>query len=61
MGFIYLIQNKINGKGYVGQTTWPIEKRWRQHIVDALGEDDKKKVRFITLWKNTVLIILILR
>lgn len=43
MGFIYLIRNKINGKGYIGQTTWPIEKRWRQHIVDALGEDDKKK------------------
>lgn len=35
MGFIYLIRNKINGKGYVGQTKRPIEKRWEEHIRDS--------------------------
>lgn len=30
-GFIYCVTNKISGKCYVGQTTRPIEFRWRQH------------------------------
>ncbi len=29
---IYLIRNVIDGKVYIGQTTQPVEKRWRQHI-----------------------------
>jgi group I intron endonuclease len=28
---IYKITNKINGKIYIGQTTKPIEERWRHH------------------------------
>lgn len=42
MGYIYKITNKVNGKGYVGQTTWPIQKRWNQHIADATGNNKKK-------------------
>jgi group I intron endonuclease len=29
--FIYKITNKINGKVYVGQTTWTVQKRWYCH------------------------------
>jgi len=29
---IYKITNKINGKCYVGQTTGPLNRRWRNHL-----------------------------
>lgn len=35
IGFIYLIENKINKKCYIGQTSNTIEKRWKQHCYDA--------------------------
>lgn len=31
MGYIYQIENKINGKLYVGMTTTPIKRRWSKH------------------------------
>ena len=30
---VYKITNQINGKIYVGQTSFSIEKRWREHVV----------------------------
>ena len=33
MGYIYVIENQINHKKYVGQTIDP-HKRWRKHRVD---------------------------
>jgi len=33
MGYIYLIRNTINGKGYVGQTAASIEQRFSEHVV----------------------------
>jgi group I intron endonuclease len=31
MGYIYMIKNKIDGKIYIGQTTRPIEERFKNH------------------------------
>ena len=31
MGTIYSIKNKLNGKEYIGQTRYPVEKRWGEH------------------------------
>lgn len=31
MGYIYKIQNLINGNVYIGQTVKPVEKRFQQH------------------------------
>lgn len=28
---VYLIRNKLNGKGYVGQTIRSLEQRWPEH------------------------------
>lgn len=35
-GIIYLIINKQNGHKYVGQTTKSMNKRWQEHISEAL-------------------------
>lgn len=36
VGTIYLIINKVNGHKYVGQTTQGMNKRWAQHIQEAM-------------------------
>lgn len=33
--YIYFILNKINGKYYVGQTAFSLEKRWEEHVRDS--------------------------
>ena len=35
MGYIYKVTNLINGKIYIGQTCYSIEKRIKQHISEA--------------------------
>ena len=35
MGYIYKIINDINTKIYIGQTTYSLEERWKQHIADS--------------------------
>ena len=35
-GVIYLIINKVNGHKYIGQTTQGMNKRWKQHIDQAM-------------------------
>lgn len=33
-GYIYIIANDVNEKVYIGQTIYPIEKRFKQHVRD---------------------------
>ena len=35
MSLIYKITNIINKKSYIGQTTYSIDKRWKEHIADS--------------------------
>ena len=39
-GIIYGSRNIVNGKWYIGQTTRGIEKRRRQHLIDARNNYD---------------------
>ena len=42
MGYIYKITNKINNKIYVGKTLQSVEKRFREHLIEAVRWADKK-------------------
>ncbi len=33
---VYLVKNKMNGKGYVGQTRRALNERWAEHVHNAL-------------------------
>lgn len=47
MGYIYKIQNLINGNVYIGQTVKPVEKRFQQHR----NNYDKPYFSQLTLYK----------
>jgi group I intron endonuclease len=51
-GIIYLIINKQNGHKYIGQTTQPMNKRWQQHIQEALRMSDKPLHRAMRKYGN---------
>jgi group I intron endonuclease len=53
MGLIYLAENKINGKCYVGKTTGPLAKRWRGHVYDAKYSKSKNRLFANALRKYT--------
>lgn len=40
VGFIYLIRNRINGKGYIGQTVKSVRKRFMEHLRAAANGSD---------------------
>lgn len=40
VGFIYLIRNRVNGKGYVGQTVKSVRKRFLEHLRAAANGSD---------------------
>lgn len=37
MGYIYKIENKINGKIYIGETARTPERRWYEHIFYSMA------------------------
>lgn len=43
MGYIYMIQNKINKKAYVGQTRRKPQDRWKEHINIAKSNNSESK------------------
>jgi len=51
-GIIYLIINKQNGHKYVGQTTQGMNKRWQQHIQEAMRMSDKPLHRAMRKYGN---------
>lgn len=42
-GYIYRIENKINGNNYIGKTYLPIEERWKQHKKEVNKERAKDR------------------
>jgi GIY-YIG catalytic domain len=43
---IYLIQNSINGKWYIGKTVQTVARRWARHISGALARGDRTPLAF---------------
>jgi group I intron endonuclease len=39
--FIYLIENQVNGKKYVGMTKHAVSSRWKGHLADARRGSDR--------------------
>lgn len=50
-GYIYLIENKINEKKYVGKTYNSIEHRWKEHLRDFRKERNKKRPLYEAMMK----------
>jgi group I intron endonuclease len=51
-GIIYLVINKQNGHKYVGQTTQGMNKKWQQHIQEAMRMSTKPLHRAMRKYGN---------
>lgn len=51
MAKIYLITNQINGKQYVGQTSFSLQQRFKIHCHDALRENFKHRPLYSAIRK----------
>ena len=54
MAYIYMIENDINDKKYIGKTTNTMEYRFKQHLNDAFKrtEEQKNIALYIQLLEN---------
>lgn len=50
-GYIYLIENKINGKQYIGQTLRSIDVRFKEHIRHSYTYKNNKRTKNKILYK----------
>ena len=53
MTIIYIITNKINGKQYVGKTTFSLQERFQQHIYEShrKGQQDRHRPLYLAFQK----------
>lgn len=60
MGFIYIITCIISGMVYIGQTKWPVEKRWKSHIkcgrmlIEARKNNQLKALKYKNITTSVV-------
>ena len=54
MSYIYIIENDINNKKYVGKTNFSIEKRFNEHVQDSQKkrEDERPLYKAMTKYGN---------
>lgn len=51
MAYIYKITNTINGKAYIGQTLYSIEKRFAEHVKDSIKPVHSKRPLYKAMLK----------
>lgn len=54
MGYIYCITNVINGKKYIGKTTFSVTKRFREHCKDSTNDKYKDRALYKAMNKYGV-------
>lgn len=54
MPYIYIIENDINDKVYIGKTIWSIEKRWKEHKNDSRRERCKDRPLYRAMRKHGI-------
>ena len=48
MAYVYKITNRINQKVYIGQTSFSVEKRWKEHVQDINKHLDRPLYRALS-------------
>lgn len=51
MGYIYKIWNEVNDKVYIGQTTYSLQKRWKEHLYASKNEKARTQNIYLAMRK----------
>ncbi len=43
MPLVYKIENKVNGKVYIGKTSTSLEQRWKEHVKSSKRQDNQHR------------------